>query len=353
MPLSNANVVSQTPIIAPKALKSEFPLSDKARNTVQAGREAVQNILMGLDKRLLVIVGPCSIHNVEQALEYTGRLEALRQKYLENLFIVMRVYVDKPRTTVGWRGFLQDPDMDFSNNFEKGLKLTRQLMLEVNELGMPVATELLDPFIPQYIDDLLSWGAIGARTTESQTHRAMSSGISVPVGFKNSTEGNVQIALDAIQSARKPHSFLGIDGEGRAAVFGTRGNAFGHVILRGGRGGTNFSPEHTSSTAAQLEKAGLNPRLLVDCSHHNSGYDHAKQQIALDSVLEARSAGQLETVGVMLESNLMPGKQGIPQDHSELKYGVSVTDACIGWEETEKVLEDAAKQVRAEGVVRS
>jgi len=353
MPLSNANVVSQTPIIAPRALKAEFPLSAKARATVFAGREAVQNILMGLDKRLLVVVGPCSIHDVDQALEYTGRLEVLRQQYFEDLFIVMRVYVDKPRTTVGWRGFLQDPDMDFSNNFEKGLKLTRKLMLEVSELGMPVATELLDPFIPQYIDDLLSWGAIGARTTESQTHRAMASGISVPVGFKNSTEGNVQIALDAIQSARKPHSFLGIDGEGRASVFGTKGNAFGHVILRGGRGGTNFGPEHTSNTAALLEKAGLGPRLLVDCSHHNSAYDHAKQHIALDSVLEARGRGQGETVGVMLESNLSAGKQGIPQDKTELLWGVSVTDACIGWEDTERVLEDAAQRVGAEGKVKA
>lgn len=351
MPLSNANVVSQTPILAPRALKAEFPLTQTARATVMGGREAVQNILMGQDPRLLVVVGPCSIHEVEQALEYTARLEKLRQQYLESLFIVMRVYVDKPRTTVGWRGFLQDPDMDFSNNFEKGLKLTRQLMLEVNELGMPVATELLDPFIPQYIDDLLSWGAIGARTTESQTHRAMASGISVPVGFKNSTEGNVQIALDAIQSARKPHSFLGIDGEGRASVFGTRGNAFGHVILRGGRNGTNFGPEHTGATASLLEKTGLAPRLLVDCSHHNSGYDHARQQIALGSVLEARGRGQRETVGVMLESNLSAGKQGIPKDHSELQYGVSVTDACIGWEETERVLEDAAKRVGAEGKV--
>jgi len=254
---------------------------------------------------------------------------------------------------VGWRGFLQDPDMDFSNNFEKGLKLTRQLMLEVNRLGMPVATELLDPFIPQYIDDLLSWGAIGARTTESQTHRAMASGISVPVGFKNSTEGNVQIALDAIQSARKPHSFLGIDGEGRASVFGTRGNAFGHVILRGGRGGTNFGPEHTGATAALLEKAGLGPRLLVDCSHHNSGYDHARQRVALDSVLEARGRGHFETVGVMLESNLEAGKQGIPRDESELQYGVSVTDACIGWTETEKVLEDAFRRVGAEVLIKA
>ncbi len=349
--LENVHVASVSPIIAPQDLKAKSPLTDTARATVLEGRKVVEDILAGRDSRLLMITGPCSIHNVEQAHEYARRLSQLHHTYLDQMYIIMRVYVDKPRTTVGWRGFLQDPDMDFTNDFQKGLELTRELMLHINEMGMPVATELLDPFIPQYIDELLTWGAIGARTTESQTHRAMSSGVSVPVGFKNSTEGNVQIAVDAILSAKKPHSFLGIDQQGRAAVIGTQGNPYGHVILRGGRGGPNFDEASVQSTAALLQKAGLLPNILVDCSHHNSNYDHNKQLIAMDSILEQRAKGQNQVVGVMLESNLEGGKQSIPTDHSQLKYGVSVTDACLSWEATEVLLADTYQRMGQARVV--
>ncbi|ULH14378.1 3-deoxy-7-phosphoheptulonate synthase [Deinococcus sp. KNUC1210] len=334
----NLNVTGFQPLVTPRTLKSELPITARAHDTVAGSRQAIKNILDGTDPRLLVIIGPCSIHDEAQALEYAGRMVELRRRYHDRMEIVMRVYPDKPRTTVGWRGYLNDPHMDGQNDFNLGLRMTRELMLKINDLGMPVATELLDPFVPQYIDDQLSWGAIGARTTESQTHRAMVSGVSAPVGFKNGTGGSVKLAVDAILSARKPHTFLGITDDGHAAVVSTRGNAYGHIILRGGTTGPNYGAEHVEAASALLRKADLDPALIVDCSHHNSGYVHEMQLPAWHDVIEQRVAGNTALRGLMVESNLVEGKQSIPADLSQLKYGVSVTDACVGWETTETML---------------
>ncbi|MGI8747283.1 MAG: 3-deoxy-7-phosphoheptulonate synthase, partial [Deinococcus sp.] len=300
----NLNVSGFQPLRSPRALKAELPNTPAARLTVRAARESIRAILEGTDPRLLVIIGPCSIHDEEQALEYARRLLALRERYRDRLELVMRVYPDKSRTTLGWRGYLNDPHMDGRNDFNLGLHKTRELMLQISSLGLPVGTELLDPFVPQYIDDLLAWGAIGARTTESQTHRAMVSGVSAPVGFKNSTSGSVKLAVDAILSARRPHTFLGITDEGQAAVVSTRGNAYGHIILRGGTSGPNFSAEHVKAAAAMLEAAGLGAGLIVDCSHHNSGYLHDKQLDAWHDVVGQRRAGETSVRGLMVESNI-------------------------------------------------
>ncbi|WP_424951179.1 3-deoxy-7-phosphoheptulonate synthase [Deinococcus sp.] len=334
----NLNVTGFQPLATPRSMKRELPNTPEARQTVQESRQAIKNILDGHDSRLLIIIGPCSIHDETQALEYAGRLLDLRRRYADRLEIIMRVYPDKPRTTVGWRGYLNDPDMNGQNDFNLGLHKTRELMLSINSLGLPLGTELLDPFVPQYIDDQLSWGAIGARTTESQTHRAMVSGVSAPVGFKNGTGGSVKLAVDAILSARKPHTFLGITDDGQAAVVSTRGNAYGHIILRGGTSGPNYGYEHVQAASEMLTKAGVAPALIVDCSHHNSGYLHEKQLDAWHDVVFQRVGGDTRLKGLMVESNLNAGKQGIPTDLSELKYGVSVTDACVGWDTTEQML---------------
>lgn len=329
------------PLSPPEAVKRELPASETANRTVSEGRQAVRRVLHKEDPRLLIITGPCSVHDAELALDYARRLSALQARYSDRLLIAMRVYFDKPRTTVGWRGFMNDPEIDGSNNLASGLRQTRQLLLDINELGVPVATEILDPFIPQYLDDLLSWGAIGARTTESQTHRAMVSGLSVPVGFKNSTEGNVQLAVDAIASASQPHTFLGINQAGQAAVVYTEGNPDCHVILRGGRAGPNYAEAFVQEAGGKLRAAKLTPALIVDCSHHNSGYDHRKQEAVWHDVLAQRAAGNDDLVGMMLESNIHEGKQAIPKDLSALEYGVSLTDPCVGWETTEKLLGEA------------
>ncbi|WP_293910781.1 3-deoxy-7-phosphoheptulonate synthase [Deinococcus sp.] len=342
---ANIHVSSFQPLITPEGLKAQLPLSPAAEATVSSARRGVERILRRQDPRLLLIVGPCSVHDEAQALEYAGRLSKLRTQYADRLEIVMRVYMDKPRTTVGWRGYLNDPGMKGDNDFNLGLQMTRRLMLKINELGMPVGTELLDPFVPQYIDDQLAWGAIGARTTESQTHRAMVSGVSVPVGFKNGTGGNIKLAVDAIVSALKPHTFLGITDQGQAAVVTTIGNPDGHVILRGGRFGPNYGGEHVQETQGLLAEAGVSAGIIVDCSHHNSGYQFEKQLGAWHDVIAQRVAGNDALVGLMLESNLMEGKQSIPADLARLRYGVSVTDACVGWESTEELLRWAYDQM--------
>ncbi|AZI42355.1 3-deoxy-7-phosphoheptulonate synthase [Deinococcus psychrotolerans] len=346
-PIANTHVTRFEPLTSPRDLKAEQPLSAAAEATVTASRASVERIVNKQDPRLLLIVGPCSIHDEAQALDYAGRLAALRTQYADRLEIVMRVYMDKPRTTVGWRGYLNDPHMDGKNDFNLGLSKTRRLMLKINELGMPVGTELLDPFVPQYIDDQLSWAAIGARTTESQTHRAMVSGISTPVGFKNGTGGNIKLAVDAIVSAGKPHTFLGITDEGQAAVVSTKGNPDGHVILRGGRFGPNYAAEHVQETLGLLTDAGVTAGIVVDCSHHNSSYQFEKQLGAWNDVIAQRVAGNDALVGLMLESNLIEGKQSIPADPADLKYGVSVTDACVGWQTTEELLKWAYDQMGA------
>ena len=341
----NLNVTGFQPLATPRSMKAELPNTPEAHQTVQASRQAIKNILDGTDPRLLIIIGPCSIHDEAQALEYAGRLLELRHKYADRLEIIMRVYPDKTRTTVGWRGYLNDPDMDGKNDFNLGLHKTRELMLKINGMGMPLATELLDPFVPQYIDDQLSWGAIGARTTESQTHRAMVSGVSAPVGFKNGTGGSVKLAVDAILSARKPHTFLGITDDGQAAVVSTRGNDYGHIILRGGTAGPNYGYEHVEKASEMLSASGVTPALIVDCSHHNSGYLHEKQLDAWSDVIFQRVGGDTRLKGLMVESNLNAGKQSIPADLSQLKYGVSVTDACVGWDTTAEMLEWAYERL--------
>lgn len=338
----NLHVNAFETVVTPRQLKEGLPLSAASEQTVSQARHAIRNILHGHDGRLLVIAGPCSIHDHEQALEYAHKLAALRRELSGQLEIVMRVYVDKPRTTVGWRGYLTDPHLNGAYDFNGGLKRTRELMLKINDLGLPVATELLDPFVPQYLFDLLSWVCIGARTAESQTHRVMASAVSAPVGFKNGTSGSLKIAVDAAVAARNPHAFFTITDDAQACIVHTRGNPDGHVVLRGGAGGPNYSAESVSEAARLMELAHLTPAVVVDCSHANSGSDHTRQHLVWNEVLSQRASGQSVLRGVMLESHLNAGKQSIPADLTDLQYGVSVTDACIGWAETEELLRNAA-----------
>lgn len=323
---------------APRALKEAIPMTETANRVVIESRETIQRILRKEDPRMLVVIGPCSIHDVEAAKDYAGRLIKLREAYGDHLYILMRVYFEKPRTTVGWKGLINDPHLDGSYDIPAGLRTARQLLLDLASMGMPTATESLDPITPQYLADLISWTAIGARTTESQTHREMASGLSMPVGFKNGTDGSLQIAIDALGAARNSHSFLGIDQEGMTSIIRTAGNPHGHVILRGGRLRTNYDEESIAKAMEQLEKAGLLPALMVDCSHANSGKQHVRQELVWKSVLDQRVNGNTALIGMMVESNLQEGNQPIPKDLSQLRYGVSVTDTCIGWETTERLL---------------
>ena len=338
LPTHNLHVKESIRLIAPRDLKVQLPMTESANKTVVAGRETISAILKQTDPRLLVVIGPCSIHDPKGALEYAARLKALSKELEDQLFIVMRVYFEKPRTTVGWKGLIYDPHLDGSDNIQAGLKQARELLLQITEMGLPAATEFLDPVVPQYIADLVSWAAIGARTTESQTHRQMASGLSMPVGFKNGTDGGLQIAIDAMQSAMCPHSFLGIDQEGCTSIVRTTGNPYGHVVLRGGRLNTNFDANSIREAAASLQKAGLAPTLMVDCSHANSLKQHAKQEEVWRSLIEQRVAGSKPITSVMIESNLSEGSQSIPQNLADLRYGVSVTDACLGWDVTERAL---------------
>lgn len=329
------------PLISPARLKEKLRITDAVSRTVFESREAVKHILSGKDKRLLVIVGPCSIHDRVSAMEYAGRLNALRVRVSEKLFIVMRVYFEKPRTTIGWKGLIADPFLDNSGDIEEGLKQARKLLLDITAMGLPAATEMLDPIVPQYTADLVTWAAVGARTTESQTHREMASGLSMPVGFKNSTDGNLQIALDAMESARHPHQFLGIDQQGMTSIVKTSGNLWSHLILRGGRNGPNYSAGSIRAAKGRLRAAGLRNGIMVDCSHANSEKKHENQEAVLKSVVNTRARGEEAVMGVMVESNINPGSQPLQKDPSRLKYGVSVTDACIGWDKTEELLEFA------------
>jgi 3-deoxy-7-phosphoheptulonate synthase len=294
--------------------------------------------MTGVDGRMLVVVGPCSIHDEKAALEYAERLSRLSNELQDRLFIVMRVYFEKPRTTVGWKGLINDPYLNDSFEMEAGLRIARKLLLAINAAGLPAGTEMLDPITPQYIADLITWSAIGARTIESQTHRQMASGLSMPIGYKNGTEGNLQYAIDAMRSARHSHSFLGIDESGATAIIRTRGNPWGHVILRGGRSGPNYTPDKIAVAMADLRKAGLPPFLMVDCSHANSNKKYQNQELVLKSVLEQRLSGNPSLIGLLIESNLFEGAQPFQHDPSKLKYGVSVTDECIGWDKTEELL---------------
>ncbi|MDX6766911.1 MAG: 3-deoxy-7-phosphoheptulonate synthase, partial [Candidatus Methylacidiphilales bacterium] len=303
-----------------------------------AGRQAVRNVIRREDPRILVVLGPCSVHDPDAAWDYAQRLEKLRPQVEDCFLIVMRAYFEKPRTTIGWKGLIYDPHLDNSSDIAHGLRLARTLLVRINELGLPAATEFLDPIVPQYIAELVSWAAIGARTTESQTHRQMASGLSMPVGFKNGTDGELQAALDAMSSAMSPHSFLGIDGEGCTSVVRTTGNPWGHVVLRGGHKRTNYDPESIADALARLQQAGLSPVVMVDCSHANSGKVPARQEEVWQSILTQRLAGNHGLIGAMLESNLAAGTQALTPERGALRYGVSVTDPCMDWETTERLL---------------
>lgn len=292
------------------------------------------------------MIGPCSIHDEKSALEYAERLKRLSAEVAETLFIVMRVYFEKPRTTIGWKGLIYDPHLDGSDDVEAGLARAREIMLRINEMGLPAATEFLDPIVPQYLDDLVAWAAVGARTTESQTHRQMASGLSMPVGFKNSTDGSLQVALDAMLSARHPHSFLGIDSGGITSVVRTTGNPYGHLVLRGGKAGTNYDPASIAAAVQALRKAGLREGLMVDCSHANSAKVFARQEEVWNSVVDQRVQGNAALVAMMVESHLQEGNQALTADRSALRYGVSITDACVGWETTQRMMRSAAERMR-------
>jgi 3-deoxy-7-phosphoheptulonate synthase len=343
---NNLKITGITPIIAPADLRQVFPLSEKDRAFVSKSREQIKEIIQRRDKRLIVVVGPCSIHDTKAALEYAGRLAELSRKVDDQLLLIMRVYFEKPRTTVGWKGLINDPDMDGTHLISKGLGIARGLLSRMTALEVPVANEMLDPITPEYVADLICWGAIGARTTESQTHREMSSGLSFPVGFKNGTDGNLQIAIDAMKAAQHPHSFLGINREGRTSIIQTSGNPDVHIVLRGGSKKVNYHGDDIVYTEDQLKKNGLLPTIMVDCSHGNSNKDYQKQPEVLDCVVDQILAGNSSISGVMIESNLEAGNQKIPANISQLKYGVSITDACIDWAITEKILLSAHARLK-------
>lgn len=335
--LFNTNIKNSHVLLTPNEVKSKLPLTKSAEHTVLQHRQEIKNILDFQDSRKFIVVGPCSIHDTQAALEYSQRLKVLAERVKDKLLLIMRVYFEKPRTTVGWKGLINDPDMDDSFHVEKGLLTARSLLIKIAELGLPAGTEALDPIIPQYISELITWSAIGARTTESQTHREMASGLSMPVGFKNGTDGNIQVALNALQSAQSSHNFLGINHKGQVSVFETRGNPYGHVILRGGSQ-PNFDAENVQLVEEKLKAANLSPRIVIDCSHGNTNKDYTLQPTVLENVIQQIVDGNTSIVGVMLESNLYEGNQPMTGKREELKYGVSVTDKCISWDETEKTI---------------
>ena len=332
-------------LLPPSELKARLPISAAAAETVASARETVRDILAGRDRRLLAIVGPCSVHDPKAALEYGARLAGLRARVADAIFVVMRVYFEKPRTVVGWKGLVNDPHLDGSHDMNEGLALARRLLGELGDAGLPCATELLDPITPQYLADLISWTAIGARTTESQTHREMASGLSMPVGFKNGTDGALSVALNAMKSAMHPHSFLGIDQDGRTAIVASTGNPEVHLVLRGGARGPNYDDASVSAALGELERQGLPGGVVIDCSHDNSGKDALRQPAVCAEVVRLAGANA-GVLGFMLESHLNEGSQKIAPT-SELRYGVSITDACIGWEATERCLLAAANALRA------
>ncbi len=332
-------------MISPKDLLEQIPMSEFANRTVVRGREDLIRVLSGDDPRMLAVVGPCSIHDERAAIEYADKLQAVSEEIKSTMLVIMRVYFEKPRTVMGWKGLINDPGLDGSFDIATGLRRARQLLLKINGMGMPAATEMLEPITPQYVADLVTWAAIGARTTESQTHRQMASGLSMPVGYKNGTDGNLEIAIQAMQAARNPHSFLGIDSEGRTCIIHTTGNPYGHMILRGGRSGPNYDAANVKAAVDALVAAKLPPYLMVDCSHANSDKDYTKQAAVWADAVAQRAAGNRSIVGLMLESHLFPGNQKLGTDLSQLKYGVSITDGCIGWEQTEQLLRDAHREL--------
>jgi len=334
----NLNVVDVIPLISPETLKEDLPVSETASETVITARKAIQQILAGKDQRLLVIVGPCSIHDADAAHDYAERLKKLADQVAETILIVMRVYFEKPRTTVGWKGLINDPELNGSHKINEGIKLARKILLATNNMGLPCATETLDPITPQYLADLISWSAIGARTTESQTHRELASGLSMPVGFKNGTNGGLNVALNAMASAQQPHHFLGISQQGASSVIQTSGNNFVHLVLRGGSNGPNFDAVSIHNAADELASAGLPKAIMIDCNHANSGKDPERQELVLRNLILQIKDGDQSIIGTMIESNINGGNQPISKD---MKYGVSVTDACLDWDNTNRILLNA------------
>ncbi|CAI0985051.1 3-deoxy-7-phosphoheptulonate synthase [Serratia liquefaciens] len=335
--LNNVHISAEQILITPEELKNQFPLSASDENEIATARKTIADILQGRDHRLLVVCGPCSIHDPDASLDYARHLKTLSAELSDQLYIVMRVYFEKPRTTVGWKGLINDPYMDGSFDVEAGLHIARRLLLDLVGMGLPLATEALDPNSPQYLGDLFSWSAIGARTTESQTHREMASGLSMPVGFKNGTDGSLGTAINAMRAAAMPHRFVGINQAGQVCLLQTQGNPDGHVILRGGKT-PNYSAEDVAACEKQMLDAGLHPSLMIDCSHGNSNKDYRRQPAVAESVVEQIKAGNRSITGIMLESHLHEGSQSSEQPRADMRYGVSVTDACINWESTETLL---------------
>ena len=343
--LDNQHIIEIKPLPSPREIKAKLPITDQAAALVVETRKAIRNILHGQDReRLLIIVGPCSIHDPEAAYEYAAKLKPVADALRDRLLIVMRTYFEKPRTTVGWKGLINDPHLDGTCDIATGMELARTILLKINQSGMPCATELLDPISPQYVADLISWTAIGARTTESQTHREIASGVSMPVGFKNGTEGSLQVAINAMTSARAPHHFLGINAEGQTSIIKTAGNPDRHIVLRGGGGKTNYDAEHVAKAEAAVAGEGIARPVMIDCSHDNSSKDHKRQGLVARDALKQFREGRQSIMGLMIESNLNPGKQTWKQGIS-LAHGVSITDACLGWDETEALLNELANTV--------
>ncbi|MBK0004675.1 MULTISPECIES: 3-deoxy-7-phosphoheptulonate synthase [Erwiniaceae] len=337
--LNNIHIADEQVLITPEELKKRFPLNSALEQQIAASRQTISDIINGKDHRLLVVCGPCSIHDTDAALEYARHLKTLAEQVGDQLYIVMRVYFEKPRTTVGWKGLINDPHMDNTFDMEGGLHIARQLLLNLVEMGLPLATEALDPNSPQYLGDLFSWSAIGARTTESQTHREMASGLSMPVGFKNGTDGSLGTAINAMRAAAMPHRFVGINQAGQVCLLQTQGNPDGHVILRGGKK-PNYGPEDVAQCEKEMQQAGLRPSLMIDCSHGNSNKDFRRQSGVAESAVAQIKDGNRSIIGLMLESHLNEGNQSSEQPRSEMRYGVSVTDACINWETTESLLRE-------------
>ena len=334
-------------LFSPLELVGRIPRSANAEKTVENSRRIIHEILEGQDDRLMIIVGPCSIHDDKAALQYAEMLKGIRDTISEKIFLVMRAYFEKPRTTVGWKGFINDPDLDETFDIPSGLERSRELLLKINELGIPVASEFLDPVVPHYIEDLVSWVAIGARTTESQTHRQMASAIGIPVGFKNGTDGTFQTAVDAIGASKQEHSYVGTGPDGHVCVLRTDGNPDGHMVLRGGKNGPNYDSSSVNEALELLGKANLNKRLVIDCSHANSNKDHNRQPIVFEDVITQIINGNEGIAGVMLESHINPGNQSLTSDISKLEFGVSITDACVGWDKTKEILEWASDQLKS------
>jgi 3-deoxy-7-phosphoheptulonate synthase len=344
--VENINIELPEILITPSQLKREIPISEKARETISSGRKAIENILTRKDHRIVVVVGPCSIHDIKAAHDYAGKLKELADKVSDTLLIVMRVYFEKPRTTTGWKGLINDPFMNDSFKITDGLHIGRQLLHDVLEIGLPTATEALDPISPQYMQDLIAWSAIGARTTESQTHREMASGLSSSVGFKNGTDGSLTVAINALQSVASPHRFLGINSDGKVSVITTKGNPHAHVVLRGGNGKPNYDSVSVSICEQELNTAGITPNIMVDCSHANSNKDHNLQPLVLDNVANQIVEGNNSIIGAMIESHLNAGSQKLSSNPDDMAYGVSVTDACIDWDTTEASLLAMAEKLR-------